>query len=58
MTRYEGTDRYGGQWTGNSYEQDGTTFYEFNGPQGQLMRCWSYKLGLPSLVVAAMLLLR
>jgi hypothetical protein len=31
---YSGTDANGGQWTGKSYEQWGTRFYEFTGPSG------------------------
>src|SRR6516164_644102 len=39
VTRYQGTDANGGQWTGSSYQQWGKRFYEFTGPDGQTRRC-------------------
>ena len=44
ITRYQGTDANGGQWTGSSYEQWGKRFYEFTGPDGQTQRCSAYAL--------------
>jgi hypothetical protein len=43
-TYYSGTDANGGQWTGKSYEQWGTRFYEFTGPGGQTQHCRAYAL--------------
>ena len=43
-TFYSGTDANSGQWTGKSYEQWGTRFYEFTGPDGQTQRCRAYAL--------------
>ena len=45
MTRYQGNDRDGGQWTGNSFKQGFTTFSEFNGPHGESTRCRSWQQG-------------
>lgn len=44
-TYYSGTDANGGQWTGTSYEQWGTTFYEVKGPGGQSQHCRSWRQG-------------
>ena len=44
ITRYSGTDANGGKWTGSSYEQWGTRFYEFTGPDGRTQRCSAYEL--------------
>jgi hypothetical protein len=43
VTRYQGTDAQGGQWTGNSYELFGTRHYEFNGPHGASRHCRSWQ---------------
>jgi hypothetical protein len=44
VTRYSGTDANGGHWTGSSYEQWGTRFYEFTRPDGHTRRCRAYEL--------------
>jgi hypothetical protein len=41
---YSGTDANGGQWTGSSYVQWGTRFFEFTGPDGQTQHCSAYEL--------------
>ena len=44
ITRYSGPDAQGGQWTGSSYKQWGSTFSEFHGPHGETEHCRSYEL--------------
>jgi hypothetical protein len=44
VTRHQGTDAQGGQWTGSSYKQDFTTYSDFYGPHGEAQHCRSYVL--------------
>ena len=43
MTRYQGTDAAGGSWTGTSYRQGFTTYFDANGPHGESRRCRSWE---------------
>ena len=45
MTRYQGTDAQGGQWTGSSYKQGFTTYFDATGPHGEHQRCRSWQQG-------------
>jgi hypothetical protein len=44
-TNYSGTDAKGGQWTGRSYQNGGTTYFDAAGPDGQHRHCQSYMVG-------------
>ena len=45
MTRYQGTDGQGGQWTGSSYQQGFMTYFDANGPHGETQHCRSWQQG-------------
>jgi hypothetical protein len=48
MTRYQGTDRDGGQWTGQSYKQGFMTYFDANGPHVEQQHCRSWQQGWQS----------
>lgn len=39
LTRMQGTDSRGGNWTGTSYQQGHLTITDANGPNGQVVHC-------------------
>jgi hypothetical protein len=45
VTRYQGNDQSGGQWTGTSYRQGFTTYLDANGPNGESKHCRSWQQG-------------
>lgn len=45
MTRMEGTDAAGRQWTGTSYQQGHMTYFDATGPDGQMAHCSAYRQG-------------
>ena len=45
ITRMQGTDRAGGNWTGTSYQQGHVTYFDANGPNGQIVHCTTQKQG-------------
>jgi hypothetical protein len=45
LTRYQGTDAQGGSWTGMSYQQGATSYFDASGPDGQQQHCRSWQQG-------------
>jgi hypothetical protein len=45
MTRYQGNDANGRQWTGQSYKQGFMTYFDANGPHGEQQHCRSWQQG-------------
>jgi hypothetical protein len=43
VTRHHGNDHSGGQWTGTSYKQCFTTYFDATGPNGQSQHCRSWQ---------------
>jgi hypothetical protein len=43
VTRHQGTDDQGGQWTGTSYRQGFTTYFDADGPHGEQRHCRSWQ---------------
>jgi hypothetical protein len=45
LTRMQGIDRQGRNWTGTSYQQGHLTIIDANGPNGQMVHCTAQKEG-------------
>jgi hypothetical protein len=45
VTRYQGDDRDGAQWTGTFYRQGFTTYFDATGPRGEQQHCRSWQQG-------------
>lgn len=49
LTRMQGTDRNGRNWTGTSYQQGHLTIIDANGPNGEVVHCTTQKQGFQTI---------